>query len=343
MRRAVLVAVLVAAAGVGAVISWWSQRPGAASAGATSAGAQTVAEHSATQSSCAPAPTNTAHPGMGWVPSGAFTMGSDHAFPEEGPAVAAKVEGFWMDQTEVTNAQFAQFVAATGYVTLAERGVRRANAADAPTVAGSAVFRPKGDAQAMRSFVNWWEFMRGANWRHPDGPGTTIEGREQFPVVHVAYEDALAYAKWKGHALPTEAQFEFAAQGSGRKNSAGDYAANSWQGIFPSMNSAADGHAGAAPVACYEPNKFGLHDLIGNVWEWTSSAYYERHDFAARAQHPEGFDPTQPDERAVAVLKGGSYLCAPDYCMRYRPEARIGQSKGLGTAHIGFRTVLNSP
>jgi formylglycine-generating enzyme required for sulfatase activity len=290
---------------------------------------------------CRPAPTDAAHPGMVWVPGGSFTMGSDHAFPEEAPAMAATVAGFWMDQTEVTNAQFAQFVAATGYRTLAERGIRMSDAADAPMVAGSAVFRPRGGPEEMRSFVNWWQFQAGADWRHPDGPGTSIAGLEQHPVVHVTYEDAEAYARWKGAALPTEEQFEFAARGSARKNAAGEFAANSWQGTFPSLNAAADGYAGTAPVGCFEANQQGLHDLVGNVWEWTMSPYYERHDFAAKQAHPRGFDPAQPQETAVAVLKGGSYLCSPDYCMRYRPEARIGQSRGLGASHIGFRTVLN--
>jgi formylglycine-generating enzyme required for sulfatase activity len=192
----------------------------------------------------------------------------------------------------------------------------------------------------MRSFVNWWQFMPGADWRHPDGPGSSLEGRAQFPVVHVAYEDALAYARWKGRSLPTEQQFEYAARGGNRKDAAGRFAANTWQGVFPEKDTAADGFSGPAPVACFAANPHGLHDLIGNVWEWTSSVYFARHD-AADAAHPGGFDPTQPDEKEVAVVKGGSYLCSPDYCMRYRPEARIGQSRGLGTAHIGFRTVLN--
>jgi sulfatase modifying factor 1 len=289
--------------------------------------------------SCHLAATDAAHPGMVWVPGGSFTMGSDQAFPEEGPARGAATAGFWMDQTEVTNAQFAAFVAATGYRTLAERGVRQGNAPDAPVIAGSAVFRPRGGPEVMRDFVNWWQFEAGADWRHPDGAQSSITGLEQHPVVHIAYEDAEAYARWKGRSLPTEEQFEFAARGGGRKNAAGEFAANSWQGMFPTVNTAADGFAGTAPAGCFEANPFGLHDLIGNVWEWTRSPYYERHDFAAKAAHPLGFDPTQPEEPAVAVLKGGSYLCSPDYCMRYRPEARIGQSRGLGASHIGFRTV----
>jgi sulfatase modifying factor 1 len=276
--------------------------------------------------------------GMAFVSGGAFTMGSDSAFPEEGPAHAASVESFWMDRTEVTNEQFATFVAATGYVTLAERGVRTAAALDAPSVAGSAVFAPQSSDGALPGLEGWWRFVPGASWRAPGGPGTSLEARAHHPVVHVAYEDAVAYAEWKGASLPTEEQFEYAARTSARRNPAGAYAANTWQGIFPTRNEARDGYVGAAPVACFEPNALGLHDLIGNVWEWTASPYYPRHDFPARADHPDGYDPEQPAE-AVATLKGGSYLCAPDYCMRYRPEARIGQSLGLGTSHIGFRTV----
>ncbi|MEO8314536.1 MAG: formylglycine-generating enzyme family protein [Pseudomonadota bacterium] len=324
-RRAVMV--IIAAAAGGAFYGWWSGRVPAA--------------HPAAQvGNCKLPPTSAEHPGMVFVPGAEFTMGSNHSFLEEGPEIAAKVTGFWMDQTEVTNAQFAEFVAATGYLTLAERGIRESEKPDAPTMRGSAVFLPRGDAEAMRSFVNWWQFVAGADWHHPAGPGTTNAGFAH-PVVHVAYEDALAYAKWKGRTLPTEEQFERAAQGAGRKNASGKYAANTWQGSFPSLNTNADGYAGTSPVGCFDASPAGLYDLIGNVWEWTTSPYYDRHDFADKKAHPLGFDPTQPDEQAVAVLKGGSYLCSPDYCMRYRPEARIGQSRGLGASHIGFRTVLN--
>jgi sulfatase modifying factor 1 len=328
MRAPALVVVLLAAAAGGAMwASWRDRAPAIAIAPAAN--------------QCTLAATDAAHPGMVWVAGGAFTMGSDHAFPEEAPATSARVAGFWMDQTEVTNAQFAEFVAATGYLTLAERGIRLSDEAGATAIRGSPVFRPRGGPDEMRSFVNWWQFEAGANWRHPDGGRTSIAGLENHPVVHVTYEDALAYAKWKGRELPTEEQFEFAAQGSARRNAAGQYTSNSWQGTFPSLNTAADGYAGTSPAGCFEANKLGLHDLVGNVWEWTTSPYFERHDFTGKAAHPQGFDPMQPDEKSVAVLKGGSYLCSPDYCMRYRPEARIGQSRGLGASHIGFRTVLN--
>jgi formylglycine-generating enzyme required for sulfatase activity len=289
---------------------------------------------------CSPALDDPQDGGMIFVPGGTFTMGADSTFPEEGPASLQTVAEFWMDRTEVTNAEFAKFVAATGYRTLAERGVRVGADPASAVVAGSAVFRPQNEGPRLPGLESWWTFVPGASWRAPDGPGSSLEGREQHPVVHVAWEDAAAYAAWAGRSLPTEAQFELAAQTSARRNAAGEHTANTWQGIFPVRSEPADGYAGAAPVACFAPNELGLYDLVGNVWEWSASAYYPRHDFAARAEHPDGFDPNQPDE-PVAVLKGGSYLCAPDYCMRYRPQARIGQSKGLGASHIGFRTVRN--
>ena len=326
MRAGLLLAGVAAAAG------------GAAAWLASTNGAEQRSPASAAAAACGPSSAESPFPGMVLVPAGSFTMGADNTFPEEGPASQQSVDGFWMDSTEVTNAKFAEFVAATGYRTLAERGVRVTAAADSPVVAGSAVFRPQTENPRVPGLESWWTFMPGANWREPDGPGSSVEGREQHPVVHVAFEDAAAYAEWAGRSLPTEPQFEYAAQTSARRSSSGEHAANTWQGLFPMRNEPADGYAEAAPVACYAPNALGLYDLVGNVWEWTASAYYPRHDFAAAAEHPSGYDPNQPDE-AVAVLKGGSYLCAPDYCMRYRPQARIGQSRGLGTSHIGFRTV----
>lgn len=318
MRAVAIVALLALAATGGALYGWKSRQP--------AAGASAVAAPAA---ACDVAPSpDSAHPGMVWVEGGTFTMGADGTFPEEGPARQAQVAGFWIDQTEVTNAQFAGFVAATGYVTLAERE------------GGSALFRVPAAATATQALVDWWKFERGADWRHPQGPGSDISQLAQHPVVHVAYEDALAYARWKGRSLPTEEQFEFVAQGTNRRGADGGHASNTWQGSFPASNTAADGYAGTAPVGCFAANRLGLHDVIGNVWEWTTTPYYARHGITDAA-HPGGFDPTQPDERDVAVLKGGSYLCAPDYCMRYRPEARIGHGHTLATAHIGFRTVLN--
>jgi sulfatase modifying factor 1 len=318
-----LVAALAAAAAAGALYAWWSDKdpPPAATASVRS---------------CTLAPTSAEHPGMVWVAGDHFTMGANGTFPEEAPEVAATVAGFWMDQTEVTNAQFAEFVAATGYRTLSERGLRMSDDVSAPVVPGSFVFRPRGGPEELRSFANWWKFEAGADWRHPDGASTNIDGLDDHPVVHITYEDAQAYAKWKGRNLPTEEQFEFAARSSARKNDA-----NTWQGVFPSMNTAADGYAGTSPAGCFEANELGLYDMVGNVWEWTTNPYFDRHDSPEKGKHPQGFDPMQPQEKAVAVLKGGSYLCSPDYCMRYRAQARIGQSLGIGASHIGFRTVLN--
>lgn len=339
MRMRVAGALLAAAAGAGALIGWLGERAPGAGPDATVADSGAPA----TARVCGAAPSGGEHPGMVWLPAGAFTMGADSTFPEEGPAVPATVGGFWIDQTEVTNAQFAEFVAATGYRTLAERGVQTSSAPGAQRIAGSAVFRPREGQGAMMGGVNWWQFVPGADWRHPDGPGSSIDGLARHPVVHVAYEDAEAYAKWKGRSLPTEAQYEYAAQGAGRRGGDGQFAANTWQGTFPTLDTAADGYGGTAPVACFGASRNGVYDIVGNVWEWTRTPYYARHDAAEPVQHPRGFDPTQPEEPAVAVIKGGSYLCSPDYCMRYRPEARVGQSLGLGTGHIGFRTVLELP
>lgn len=291
-------------------------------------------------SNCSIPAGDAAHPGMVWVPGGSFTMGADFTYQEEGPAHPVQVNGFWMDQGEVTNARFAEFVSATGYVTLAERGIALPDGSGT-SPPGSAVFKPQFIDGQLDPYASWWQFIPGADWRHPQGPESTLDGLDQHPVVHIAFEDARAYADWKGHTLPTEEQYEFAAQTSVQRDAEGGaYMSNTWQGFFPVQNELIDGHAGTSPAGCYSANALGLYDLIGNVWEWTSSPYYIGHDFSAKAEYPEGFDPAQPDD-AVAVIKGGSFLCAPNYCMRYRPEARQGQSKGLGTSHIGFRTVLN--
>lgn len=286
------------------------------------------------------------HPGMVWVPSGRVTVG-DTVYQEEQPLQTRVIAGFWMDRTEVTNAQFAAFVKATGYVTVAERPVdTKAHPGLPPPLQepGAVVFIQPTDLSRGGDVRQWWQYRPGANWRHPGGPDTSIVGRDAFPVVAVTIEDAQAYARWKGASLPTEAEWEWAARGGSppTPGQTGQPAqANTWQGVFPVQNAATDGFAGIAPVACYTPNGYGLFDMIGNVWELTQDLYVPYHD--ARDNRP-------PDEAPVAqrsgrvsgqhVIKGGSYLCAPNYCMRYRAAARQGQEDDLATSHLGFRTIL---
>lgn len=278
-----------------------------------------------------------------YVPAGSFNMG-DTVFPSEGPIHKERARGFWMDTHEVTNGQFARFVAATGYVTVPERKPDSKIYPDLSPealVPGSSVFRLTNRERALAGDVSaWWTFVPGANWREPEGPGSTIEGRDNFPVIHVVLEDAQAYARWAGRRLPTEIEWEWAAR-SADSEALIDHSqpseANTWQGVFPVKNLVEDGYAGLAPVGCFNPNKLGLYDMIGNVWEWTADPYYEtrRRTFKGGEK---GQDPMQPGI-AVATIKGGSFLCAPDYCMRYRPGARHGQDLVLGASHIGFRTV----
>ena len=295
--------------------------------------------------------------GMVWVPGGSFTMGAEGRYREERAAHLVGLEGFWIDRHEVTNAQFAAFVDATGYVTLAER---RPDPAAHPGVApetlvpGAAVFIKPTDFRGGGSIYRWWQFVPGANWRQPTGPDSSIVGKEHHPVVQIAYEDAQAYARWAGRSLPTEAQWEFAARGglAGKDYVWGDeltpegkWMANTWQGLFPVQNSAEDGHLGTAPVGCYPANGYGLHDMAGNVWEWAADWYRPGHARtpALDPQGPsraEAFDPNAPGV-AKRVIKGGSFLCSPNFCLRYRPSARQPGDPGLGTDHIGFRTVLN--
>lgn len=253
--------------------------------------------------------------GMVWVPSGTFAMGSEF-YPEEGPIREVTVQGFWMDRTEVTNREFAEFVAATHYVTAAERLGKP----------GAAVFVVPTDNVDLSSAAAWWRYATGANWRHPGGTGTSIDGRDNYPVVAIAYEDALAYAKWKGRDLPSENQWERAARAGATALPEHEQpkSANTWQGVFPIIDTAEDGFSGIAPIGCFKPNSLGLYDMIGNVWELTSDLYAS-HTPAAR------------------VIKGGSFLCAPNYCQRYRPAARQPQEEDLGTSHTGFRTILIAP
>lgn len=293
-------------------------------------------------------PHSGPHSGMVHLAGGRFTMGSDHHYAEEAPAQEAVVDPFWIDRHDVTNAQFERFVAATGYVTVAERPATDANGRrSAPA---SAVFvMPEGRRAGT------WRLVPGADWRHPLGPGSSIDGLANHPVVQVAYEDALAYARWLGRTLPTEAQWEFAARGGlpaqpyawgERFAPEGRPMANTWQGAFPLVNSANDGFAGTSPVGCFPANGHGLFDMAGNVWQWTATVY------ALARERGAGFDPGRPDDTlarraeppgSARVIKGGSHLCAPNVCMRYRPAARQPAEPGLGTSHIGFRTVASVP
>ena len=276
-------------------------------------------------------PTCPVSPGEVRVLGGKFTMGMDSALPEESPRREVSVREFWLDRTEVTNAQFAAFVKATGYHTQAERGwAGNPQVPKELQAPGSVVFKAPADPDVPEN--RWWVFTPGANWRHPEGPGSSLKGRLQHPVVHVTYDDALAYARWAGRDLPTEAEWERAARYGKTpgamleppRNADGTYAANTFQGAFPSGDTGKDGHAGTAPVGCYGADKLGLYDLLGNVWEWT------RDDYRITGQ---------PTDEPSRVLKGGSYLCSEHFCARYRPAARQPGTENLGTSHIGFRTV----
>lgn len=257
------------------------------------------------------------------VKGGTFTKGENPRYPEEGPARQVSVSDFRIGTTEVTNAQFARFVAATDYVTMAEREPPALPEAPPDMLKpGSAVFRvPTSDNPS------WWAWVPGAQWRHPTGPGSTIEGRDNDPVVQVAYNDAQAYARWAGMRLPSEEEWEYAARAGSISlpeptDQAGKPQANYYQGVFPINDTGADGYSSRAPVGCFAPNAFGLYDMIGNVWEWTTTV----------GSRPDASEP-------VGIIKGGSFLCAANYCARYRPAARQFQERGLGTDHIGFRVV----
>lgn len=304
--------------------------------------------------------------GMAWIPARTFRMGSDHHYPEEAPAHRVAVDGFWIDIAPVTNAEFARFVAATGHVTYAEIAPK---AEDYPgalpdmLVPASVVFVPPQGRVDLHDHFQWWQFLAGADWRHPQGPGSSIQGKADHPVVHVAARDVEAYATWAGKALPTEAEWELAARGGldDQEYAWGDEfapggvnLANTWQGEFPWQNSATDGWLGTSPVGAYPPNGYGLLDMIGNTWEWTADWYRPRHpaDVAKACCIPENprggpedasFDPAQAQLRIPRrVMKGGSHLCAPNYCRRYRPAARMAQPVDTSTSHLGFRCVLRA-
>jgi sulfatase modifying factor 1 len=313
----------------------------------------------------------SAPPGMVWIPGGEFSMGAQDPLPAHGsvamqatadsrPVHRVFVDGFWMDETEVTNEQFAAFVAATGYVTVAERTPRAEDFPGVPAnalVAGSAVFSPPAGPVSLHDALQWWAYVPGASWRHPLGPESGIEGKEREPVVHVAYEDALAYAEWARRRLPTEAEWEFAARGglTGKIFPWGDefapadhWMGNTHQGHFPDHDTGADSFAGAGPVAQFPANGYGLYDVGGNVWEWVSdwyrADYYAELDAAgAVARNPQGpsssHDPGEPGV-PKRVHRGGSFLCTDQYCARYMVGTRGKGDVGTSTNHLGFRTVV---
>jgi formylglycine-generating enzyme required for sulfatase activity len=296
------------------------------------------------------------------VPGGTFLMGSNEFYPEERPVHRVTLDGFWMDEHAVTVAAFRRFVNATGYTTVAERPLDPASYPDADQallVPGSLVFRRTQGPVDLRDFRNWWAYVPGASWKHPEGPESSVTGRERHPVTHVAYEDAAAYAAWLGKDLPTEAEWEYAARGGieGAVYTWGnEYAprgrmmANTWQGEFPWQNLGLDGYDGTSPAGSFRANGYGLYDMAGNVWEWTSDFFTPRHaDEVEEAccvpvnprvdsEVAAGALPAEPIPRRV--IKGGSHLCAPNYCLRYRPAARQGEAVDTSTSHIGFRCVV---
>jgi formylglycine-generating enzyme required for sulfatase activity len=300
------------------------------------------------------------------IPGGVFRMGSDAHYAEERPAHLARVRPFKMDSHAVTNAEFRRFVDATGYVTLAERPYDLTLYPDADpalAVPGALVFRMTPGRVDTSNIHNWWHYVPQACWRHPAGPGSDLSGCELHPVVHVAFEDAEAYAAWAGKALPTEAEWEFAARGGldGAEFVWGDeftpggvHQANTWQGPFPWRNFGTDGWVGTAPVGTYPPNAYGLYEMAGNVWEWTADWYATKHatvpgKSCCVADNPRGalidtsYDPRQPRVRIPRkVVKGGSFLCAPSYCLRYRPAARQPQMVDSAMSHLGFRCIARS-
>jgi sulfatase modifying factor 1 len=308
--------------------------------------------------------------GMVWIPGGEFSMGSEDprgavcggpdAMQDARPVHRVFVDGFFMDATEVTNGEFARFVRETGYVTVAQRTPRAEDFPGAPAealVPGSAVFTPTEGPVPLDSHFRWWRYQKGADWQHPEGPGTSIEGRNADPVVHVAYEDAEAFARWAGKRLPTEAEWEFAARG-GRSGELypwgndlkpeGRFTANIYTGQFPTKDTGADGFQGIAPVGRFSPNPFGLHDMGGNVWEWVSDwyrpDYYQQCVLAGGvARNPFGpsssYDPVEPSEKK-RVHRGGSFLCTDEYCTRYMVGSRGKGEVSTGSNHVGFRCVM---
>lgn len=304
--------------------------------------------------------------GMVFIKGGDFTMGTNdqNSYPSERPAVLKKVKSFWMDETEVTNKAFAAFVEATGYVTVAERkpdweemkqtlppGTPKPD--ESLLVAGSSVFVAPQGAVSLDNISQWWHWVPGANWKNPQGPGSNLQGKENHPVVHIALEDAEDYAMWVGKRIPTEAEWEYAAKAGKNSrypwgdelNPGGQFKANTFQGDFPFQNTELDGFEGTAPVKSFAPNEYGLYDMIGNVWELTSDWFDAAAFMREKALAPpldtavsKCFNPENP-YAMEKVIKGGSFLCADDYCINYRPSARRGQDVFSGTSNVGFRCV----
>ncbi len=309
---------------------------------------------------------NAERPGMVWIPAGEFRQGGDNAqaADDEYPKHNVKLDGFWIDVTEVTNAQFAEFVKATGYVTTAEKKpewdeIQKQLPPGTPKpdeslfVAASLVFRPTPAQVSLDDNSQWWEWKEGANWRHPEGPGSDIKGKDTYPVVHVSWFDAQAYAKWAGKRLPTEAEWEYASRGGLDNNiypwgnepvNSGVPRANFWQGNFPSKNTVADKFYYSAPVKSFSPNGYGLYDMAGNVWEWCADLYHHDYykDVRNGAVNPKGpstsFDPAEPTA-SKRVMRGGSYLCNDSYCSGYRSARRMRSTEDSSFQHLGFRCV----